>query len=76
MELGNRESGDLKEGEGVRQTEQGVRGAAQGVGDGVPGQETRLRGAGGGLVLHRLHGTLDDVKAQSKNTNFISYLHS
>ena len=55
----------------MRQTEQGVRGAAQGVGDGVPGQETRLRG--GGLVLH---GTVDDVKAQSKNTNFISYLHS
>ena len=41
----------------MRQTEQGVRGAAQGVGDGVPGQEARLRGTGGLLS----HGTFDDV---------------
>ena len=80
MELGNLESGDLKEGERVRQAEQGVRGAAQGVGDRVPRQEARLRGAGGGVLLH---GTFDyvicDVIVQSEmwtNTNFTSYLHS
>ena len=70
----------MKEGERVRQAKQGVHGAAQGVGNRVPGQETWLRGAGGGLLLH---GTFDhvicDVIVQSEmwtNTDFISYLHS
>ena len=48
----------LKEGERVRETEQGVRGAAQVVGDRVPRQATRLRTTRRGTLLHR---TLDDV---------------
>ena len=42
----------------MRETEQGVRGAAQVVGDRVPRQETRLRTTRRGTLLHR---TLDDV---------------
>ena len=40
LELGNQIFCDMKEGERVRQAKQGVHGAAQGVGNRVPGQET------------------------------------
>ena len=50
--------GDDQEGEGVRQTEQRVRGAAEVVGDRVPRQEARKPRLRRGLLHLR---TLDDV---------------
>ena len=79
LELGNRKSRNLKKGKRVGQTKQGVCGAAQGVGDRVPGQETQLRGAGGEPLLHgTFYAVICDCSEWNEQIQIIciSYLHS